>query len=102
MRKLRSLNIGGHKIKIIYKDKLFDEKNKKIELLGLADVDNLRIYIQNGLPESRFVEVMLHECLHVIASIYDLNMNERQINTLGVEVMKLIRSNKIDLLTKGE
>jgi len=67
-------------------------------LLGLCIPNECKIFIKKGLTKEKRVEVFIHECLHAIDENRNLKLGEKKVNTLGIEIIRFIRENKIDLL----
>ena len=100
MKKPRVIKIGCHKYKVRYCKEVYikNEAGNKEELLGYCDIDNFTILIKSGICESMLKEVLIHECIHAIDQVYGLGLSEKAVNMLGIEVVKLIMGNKLDLL----
>lgn len=92
MKHPTKLKIAGHDIEVIYKDQVIKDGD---ECLGYAEADNNRIYIKKGLEPSKFVEVLFHESLHIVDDNYRMNLEEQRVNTLGLELPRFIRDNKL-------
>lgn len=63
------------------------------DLLGLCQSNIQEIWINNSnTPETRR-NVMLHECLHAISDIYDLELSERQVSVMATALIAFARDN---------
>jgi hypothetical protein len=93
----KQLNIAGHTINVVHKDGLIFESQ---ECWGLYDDDKHTIYLKKGMEKTRKMEILLHEALHAIDHIHVLNLSEKAVKTLGVEILALIRNNRINLLER--
>jgi hypothetical protein len=91
------LRICGHDIKVTFTDKPIKFNGE--EKWAYYDDNNHIFCLRRGMAETRQMEVVLHEALHVINCVHCLNMDERQTKLLGVELLALIRNNKLDLLS---
>ena len=90
---LKSLNIGGEKWKIIYKD---------IEEFGLIDIDNREIFIRCGLSEEDSRRTLFHEATHAafhmsgLSYLFEDNQEEaivRALDNLFYPAAKIILKN---------
>lgn len=92
----RKSKVAGHWIHYQYEK---DPKDKNGQLLnGEADSNNNIIRLRYGLEKYKKAEIVLHENLHIISDNHELNLDERTICTLAVEILNFIRVNKIDFL----
>ena len=91
----KKLIVAGHTIKVEY---LKDMTLNGTEIWGLYDDDKHKISLRTGMDESRRMEVFLHECIHAIDHIHGLNLTEKAVNILGIELLALVRNNKIDVM----
>jgi Zn-dependent peptidase ImmA (M78 family) len=90
----KSVIIAGHTIKIIYKKKIVYNGGVA---WGLYDDDKHIIYLTMGMEKTRKMEVFLHECIHAIEHIHGLNLSEKDVNLLGIELFAFMRNNKINI-----
>ena len=98
MTKLRLpkvLNICGHTIKIIYKKKLFHNGS---ECWGLYDTEKEIIYLKMGMTRSQKSEIVLHEAIHAIEHINNINISEQGVKNLSIGLLGLIKNNKVNFL----
>jgi hypothetical protein len=96
------VKVGPHKY-TISKDKGDDGDSK---FMGTTNNNLLKITVRLELdgekvPESQVTETFLHEILHVIDLLYDLDLKENQIGALAVGILTTIRDNKLDFLDKN-
>jgi hypothetical protein len=95
MRIPQSVNICGQKFTIIrLKQIIIDGKY----CLGACSADECKILIKSGLHKEKAREVLLHECIHAISDNLNINLTENKVNTLSIEILRLIRSNGLDFL----
>lgn len=90
----KSVKIGSHIIKILYRNSIKEDNDM---CLGLADVDDNKIYIKKGLPESKKEEVLLHECIHFMDENFCLKLGEKKVSILSTLLVEFFRDNKIRL-----
>lgn len=96
MKRPKYLKIAGHKIPVEYKKELlFDAE----QCLGLYKHMEQKMYIDQTLRGSKFVEILLHESLHCIDDTYDLKLGEERVNFLALEILRFINDNNLDLRT---
>ena len=62
--------------------------------LGCCKSDANSIEIKKGITPQRENEVILHESIHAISDIMNLDLSENQVNTLGVCLTKYVAENK--------
>ena len=87
---LKKLKICGFDFKIIYKNLVVESGDS---CLGCCKSDSNVIEIKNGIIPQREDEVILHESIHAMSDIMNLNLDENTVNTLGVVVIDFIKSN---------
>ncbi len=91
----KTISLCGHDIKVVYQKKLFVDNT---ECWGVYHDEEHTIYLKEGMDKTREMEIFLHEAIHAIGEIHVLNFSEKAVKILGVEMLGLIRNNKIDLL----
>lgn len=96
MRIPRTVKLGNHEFKVIYKKTIRHPGKNGEECYGLCDYDSHVIYLQRGMHPSKKSEVFFHECLHAIDELFDLRLGEKKVNLLAVTVMAWIKNNRID------
>ena len=76
------------------------KKDEDEDNLGELDYENLTIRIRKGMPESVEAEILLHEIVHGILMKLKLeeDLEEMIAETLGQDLLAVLRVNKIDLL----
>ena len=89
--------IAGHTIKIVYRREM---KLDSAPIWGLYDDNKHVISLATGMDESRKIETFLHECIHAIDHIHSLNLTEKAVNLLGIELLALIKNNNIEITAK--
>ena len=68
--------------------------NKKMKgKLGECNVNDREILIRETLKGDKFREVFLHEIIHAIAEMLNLDMTENQVNNVAVGLTALINDN---------
>jgi hypothetical protein len=92
----KTIQLCGKTFKIVYKKNLTSERGD--DLLGLADVDGCKIYLLQRTNPEKKVEVFLHECLHIIDTDKIFGLGESKVNNLTIEILSLIRNNKLNFL----
>jgi hypothetical protein len=94
MRIPKTVTIAGYVVKVIYKRGLVCDG---VECWGVYDYNKNVIYLKTGMEKTRKEEVFLHECIHAISDILGLKLSEKAVNLLGVELLALLRNNKIKI-----
>lgn len=97
MRLPKVVSICGHDIKIVYKKKLFVDGQA---CWGVYEDSKHTIYLVQGMDKTRKLEIFLHEALHAIEHIYMLSLSEKIVKVLAIEILALVRNNKINLLER--
>jgi len=87
---IKKLKICGFDFKIEYKHLVVETGDS---CLGCCKSDNNIIEIKKGIIPQREDEVILHESIHAMSDIMNLELTEIQVNTLGVDVINFIKSN---------
>jgi hypothetical protein len=72
------VKICGEIYRIVVKPELEMNNN-----LGLCHADRQEIWVNQKNTEQSNVNVLLHECVHAIDYLYDLDMSERQVNVIS-------------------
>jgi hypothetical protein len=90
------LSICGHDIKVVIKPG--ELKVDGSPVWGWYDDKNHTICLNKGMAKTRQMEVLLHEAIHAVSSIHCLALTEKQVKLLGIEILALIRNNKLDFL----
>ena len=88
----KTLTIAGHVVTIKYKKGLMLENH---ECWGIYDSDKSIIWLRLGMDKTRKQEILLHEILHAISDIHLLNLSEKQVKILGIEVLAAIKNNRL-------
>lgn len=94
MRLPKQVVIAGHVIKVKY-------RRGVMPCWGTYDDTKRTIELQSGMDSSRKAEIFLHECIHAIEHIHVLNLSEKAIKILGVEIIAMLRNNRISLCKKS-
>ena len=95
MKLPRTLSICGHSIKIKYRKKLFFNGS---ECWGVYDNNKAEIILRYGMSDTQKMEIILHEAIHAISDIHLLNLSEKAVKILGIEILGLLRNNKLNFL----
>lgn len=82
------IKLGGHEVAVEHRQTIVNENE---ECLGLCLPEQLKILIKQGMPKSREKEVFIHEVIEMINSLFELEMNHGQINTLALEIAGVIK-----------
>ena len=61
--------------------------------LGLCHSDFQEIWLNNSNTRETNINVLLHECLHTISDVYDLELTERQVHVLASTLIGFARDN---------
>lgn len=86
--KIDSVKICGVNHKIIMKTAL-EMPNE----LGLCHSDIQEIWLNKTNTRETNLNVLLHECLHTISDVYDLDLSERQVSVLATALIAFARDN---------
>ena len=97
MRVPKQLSIAGHTIQVKYVKVL---RYGGDDCWGLWDDDKHIIYLKMGMDKTREMEVLLHESMHAIEDIIDIELGEEILDRLAREVLALIRNNKLNFLER--
>jgi hypothetical protein len=88
---IKHLKICGFTFNVVYKDAIVEEGNS---CLGVCKSDSNTIEIRNGITKQRENEVILHESLHSISDIMNLDLTDNQVNALGVMLVEFMANNR--------
>jgi hypothetical protein len=97
MRIPKQITVAGHSITVRFVKNLTDGDG---EYWGCYDDEKGEIVLKSGMEESRLAEIFLHECIHAIECIHNLNLNEKAVKILGIEILALLKNNKVNLIKK--
>lgn len=81
----KTTTLGGHRITVRRVSGLLDAG-----LNGQANWDDKEIRIDASLSGAALGEVFLHECVHMVASCYGLEIDEHMTRILGVGLQQMI------------
>lgn len=88
---IKKLKICGFDVPITYKNLVVENGDS---CLGCCKSDNNSIEIKNGITPQRENEVILHESIHFMSDVHNLDLTENQVNTFGVVLIDYIVNNK--------
>lgn len=97
MRIPKVLTVCGQAIQVRYRKGLVVDGQ---EAWGCYDSDKHVIWLRQGMEKTRRMEILLHEVVHAVESIHTLNLPEKAVKILGVEMLAFIRNNHINLLER--
>ena len=83
---MKQIKIGGHTYKII------DISGSDA---GRAFTDKNTIAIDMYQSKSHVESTLLHEILHILNNLYDLNLTEAQVAVLETALYDVIKNNKL-------
>lgn len=95
MRISKELTICGHKVNVKYKKNIVEEGS---DCWGTWDNHKHEITLRLGMNSSQRAEVVLHEIIHAISDIHLLNLSEKAVKNLGIELLAVIRNNRLNFL----
>jgi hypothetical protein len=96
---IKKLRICGFDFDVVYKESVIENGNS---CLGCCKSDANIIEMKGGITPQRENEVILHESIHAISDIMNLDLNENSVNTLGVMLINFIAQNKKFILKTVE
>ena len=90
---IKKLKICGFDFKVIYKKIIVESGDS---CLGCCHSDKNIIEIKTGIIPQRENEILLHESIHSISDIMNMDLTENQVNTLGVVLIDfIVKNNKL-------
>ena len=93
----KSINVAGHQIKIVYKNKL---QSDGVPCVGLAYLTEDRIELARTChgaklsPDQR-ATAFLHEAIHVMSTLHSLKFTEKEVTALELALYQLLKDNKL-------
>ena len=87
---IKKLKICGFDFELKYSDIVYEAGDV---CLGCCKSDENLIQIKSMITPQRENEVILHESLHAMSNIMNLELTENTINTLGVVLIDFIKRN---------
>lgn len=91
MANAKSVKICGFDFEIRRQDFIFERGQA---CLGVCRSDNNEILIKTGLKPRVESEVLLHESIHAMSDIMNLELSEDQVNALAVLLLNYLSDNK--------
>ena len=79
---------------VTYTIKWFEENSRNDGAMGRADTKTATIHICNEMPLEVKKVVLLHECLHVISDMCELELSEGQVSVLASSLNDIIEFKK--------
>lgn len=89
--------VCGHEIQIRHKTKLIVNG---AECWGLYHDEANTIYLKSGMSRDRKLEILLHEVIHVIEAIHVLDLTEKAVRILAIEILAFVVNNRIRILER--
>ena len=89
---MKKIKIGHKVFKISYKEDLYHEGD---ECYGLIYYDDNVIMINNQYKKGQQEETLIHEILHGISTMYELDLSEEQVTMLAKALYITIKDNKL-------
>ena len=83
------LKLGGYTIKVMRKKSMATDRNN----IGEYHPRIQTIYIDEDASEQQSEETFLHELLEAIISIYDIDINHKDLSNLSVILHQVIKDN---------
>jgi hypothetical protein len=84
----RTLPLAGYQVPVYLVDGLEDAHGCPLE--GEADEGARVIRLDAGLTEAQRLEVLIHECLHLVASVYGRRLSETTVRTLALGLHQML------------
>lgn len=82
----KTFKVSGYEIQVIYDDHILTERNNAGEYTHKTQT----IRLASGLTKQMTSEVLMHEILEAIDSIYNLKLNhDVQLNTLSIALHQI-------------
>lgn len=94
MRVPKTVRVAGYDITVKYKQ---DLKLQGDDCWGTYDPHANTICLRKGMEKNRKAEIILHECIHAIDSIHLLGLSEKAVRVLAIELIALVKNNKVKL-----
>jgi uncharacterized protein YjaZ len=85
----KTIDILGQNWNIVLTNNLVDENNDLAD--GLCDEQKLTIFLNSNVPDERIKEVLLHEIIHVVDSVFSLELSETQVTKLARGLFGVLR-----------
>lgn len=84
VRRPRFVNICGHRVNILA---MADQGDN--DTVGYCKSRDNKIYIDAGLPDDQWMEILLHESLHYISDTHGLELTEKQVYSISNGVFSM-------------
>lgn len=84
MKRPKVLNILGHRVEILPLPIQADDRN-----VGMASTTAEVIYVEAGLPDGVWDEILLHEVLHYLGDTLGKDLTEEQVKGLSAGLFQM-------------
>lgn len=85
------IKIGGYIVEVEEKPNIMLERGHQGEYHPMTQ----RIFLDDAMTLQQREEILIHEILEAIISIYDINIEHRDLNLLGVVIHQVIKDNSL-------
>ena len=81
-----TLNLAGYRVNVEWRKGLEDYA----ECAGRWDPDKRLIELDADLTPTEAKETLIHECVHAVSDLYDLDLEESQVRILGLGLHQML------------
>lgn len=94
-KKVGTIKISGVPIRVdLATDITIDDgEEKSCYCLGAANLSLTQVFVRRGLSNELRESVLLHELIHIIDHIHNIDLSEEQVNTLGNALYEMGENN---------
>lgn len=85
------VRIGGHEIEVTFEKSMA----RDMDTMGTSCFNALQIRIDETLPQTAKESVFLHEIIHIIDRMNNIELSEKQVIQLESGLYQVIQDNKI-------
>jgi len=93
------IKILGHDHQVLFVDEVDNRSHPGQTLMGVLKSADLEIQILNTMPLSRQEETLLHEVIHAVSFALDINLKEKQVQSLSEGLYQVLKPHGLNLLS---
>ena len=95
MKVPKKVKIGCYDFTVNWEDKPIQDNDL---CCGIMSLNNHSITLSSSMLADKIPETFLHEIIHAIDDMYNLELGENRVNVLGIQLYQVIKDNKLSFL----
>lgn len=86
------IKIGCYNFKVKWEDKPIESSQL---CYGIAKYNEHEIVLSSKMKKDKIPEILLHEIIHCICDMYNVDLTESIVNLLGLQIYQVIKDNNL-------